>query len=333
MEDTWNFLETSTIHGLLHITRTNRGIIRLFWLSVVFIGFSGAGIMIHKSLKAWDESPVKTTIETRPITELTFPKITVCPPKNTFTDLNYHLLMSENMTIDNNTRKELTKYARTLMYDYLFEIIMMEEGKLEYDDYLYNLYNGYGYIESTSLLEKSKYTLRSFATSGTISTQYFGEEFDANKIETQIHYEVIITPPEDLQKNKNVSLHFEIDKISMTLSEGDDNLYMHNTMPFGNYKEFKGRTHFHVKIALVPGSEYKLRLVRRVNRDEVKMQTQHARMPGFRLKWYYTGNDVEAKPKQIQFKSFIRNDTKIFQFQRFYTGWQKFQLCAVLSLM
>ena len=104
-------------------------------------------------------------------------------------------------------------------------------------------------------------------------------------------------------------------------------------MPFGNYKEFKGRTHFHVKIALVPGSEYKLGLVRRVNRDEVKMQTQHARMPGFRLKWYYTGNDVEAKPKQIQFKSFIRNDTKKFQFQRFYTGWQKFQLCAVHSFM
>ena len=162
MENTSDFLETSTIHGLVHITRTNRWKVKLFWILVVFAGFCGALIMIHKSLKAWDESPVKTTIETRPITELTFPKITVCPPKNTFTDLNYHLMMSENMTIDNNTRKELTKYARTLMYDYLFDIIMMEEGKLQYDDYLYNLYNGYGYsIKFPNETQKIKFSKKS----------------------------------------------------------------------------------------------------------------------------------------------------------------------------
>ena len=50
-----------------------------------------AGSLIYHSFNAWDENPVRTTIETRPINEIEFPKVTVCPPKNTYTNLNYDL--------------------------------------------------------------------------------------------------------------------------------------------------------------------------------------------------------------------------------------------------
>ena len=40
MQDIRSFLESSTIHGLLHIATTKQKLIRLFWILVVFIGFT-----------------------------------------------------------------------------------------------------------------------------------------------------------------------------------------------------------------------------------------------------------------------------------------------------
>ena len=71
----------------------------------------GATFLIKKSFNSWSKSPVKTAIETLPIAGIRFPKITVCPPKNTFTDLNYDLMMTENMTLTEEMRDEMFKYA------------------------------------------------------------------------------------------------------------------------------------------------------------------------------------------------------------------------------
>ena len=68
-----NFLESSSIHGLNYIS-TTRKCVKLFWILVVFTGFTGAAILVHQSFQSWEESPVSTTIETRPIPEITFPK-------------------------------------------------------------------------------------------------------------------------------------------------------------------------------------------------------------------------------------------------------------------
>ena len=102
MENVATFFESSTIHGLAYIA-TGRKYVRLFWTLVVVVGFTGASILIHESFQSWADSPVKTTIETLPITEITFPKVTVCPPKNTYTDphhawrdLNLKVLTNES---------------------------------------------------------------------------------------------------------------------------------------------------------------------------------------------------------------------------------------------
>ena len=69
------FLESSTIHGLNYISKT-RKFIQLMWVMVVLTGFTVAGVLIYQSFQAWTESPVKTTIETRQISEINFPKVT-----------------------------------------------------------------------------------------------------------------------------------------------------------------------------------------------------------------------------------------------------------------
>ena len=99
-EDIKNYLENSTVHGLVYIS-TTRKLWRLFWILIVCGGFTGAIYLIHLSFQSWNESPIKTTIETLPISEVTFPKITVCPPKNTYTNLNYDLIKVSNKTLEN----------------------------------------------------------------------------------------------------------------------------------------------------------------------------------------------------------------------------------------
>ena len=137
MEGIKTYLESSTIHGFLHISNTRR-FVRFFWILVVISGFIGAFTMIYQSFNSWTDSPIKTTIETKPITEITFPKVTVCPPKNTYTDLNYDLMMTENMTLDNDTRQELAKFGVEMLYDHLYDNIMRNMSKLEENDKYYN---------------------------------------------------------------------------------------------------------------------------------------------------------------------------------------------------
>ena len=107
MESFKYFLENSSIHGLNYIS-SRRKWSRIFWVIVVILGFVGAGILIYQSFDVWSESPVKTTIETLPIHKIKLPKVTVCPPKHTYTNLNYDLTMTANIILDNETRNELS---------------------------------------------------------------------------------------------------------------------------------------------------------------------------------------------------------------------------------
>ena len=142
MEGVRVFLESSTIHGLSYISTTSR-LVKIFWILVVIGGFTGAGVLIYQSFQAWNESPVTTTIETLPITEIKFPKVTVCPPKNIYTNLNYDLVRLQNVTLDNETRDELTHLAVELLWNTLHSNIIRNLSKLEDSNRYYNWLRGY----------------------------------------------------------------------------------------------------------------------------------------------------------------------------------------------
>ena len=169
MEEVRNYLESSTVHGLGYISTTRR-LVKLFWIAVVITGFTGAGVMIYQSFDAWEDSPVKTTIETQPITEITFPKVTVCPPRDTYTDLNYDLMMLQNTTLDNDTRNDLTNYAFQLLQDQLHDGVMKRLDLLKDDDRYYNWYHGFTQINIPSAYSDGThyYAVTTYATTGTI---------------------------------------------------------------------------------------------------------------------------------------------------------------------
>ena len=125
-----DFLESSSIAGLSLIAGT-RSFRRVFWVAVVTAAFTTAFCIIDQSLSNWAENPVTTTVETVPITEIRFPKVTVCPPQDTYTNLNYDLAMAGNIsknqwngsfvTIFKNMIDEIQEYESKSALKHYFE--------------------------------------------------------------------------------------------------------------------------------------------------------------------------------------------------------------------
>ena len=84
-----DFLENSTIHGLVYISTAKSFVAKSLWVIIVALGFGSAVYLIANSYAEWIESPVSTVVSTRPISDLEFPEVTVCPPKESNTALNY----------------------------------------------------------------------------------------------------------------------------------------------------------------------------------------------------------------------------------------------------
>ena len=221
MEEVRKFLESSSIHGLARIS-TDKKYGRLFWIFVVFFGFCGTVVLINQSFQNWENNPVTTTIETLPIKDITFPKVTVCPPKDTFTDLNYDLQETKSLMIDIATRQELAAYATELLQNKVHDRIMVNLRKLEDDDKYFNWYNGYSEITlPTNQNGITFQKVNTYATSGSMSTQYYGEKFDEKKLQQHLAYEntVFIKIPPSSWSNKNVTLHFKIETVPTPESE------------------------------------------------------------------------------------------------------------------
>ena len=110
-----HFLETSTIHGLQHISDEKRKVLKGIWIFIVFCGFSTAGLLIMDSVRSWEESPVSTSVETLPISEVSFPEVTVCPPEGSNTALNHDMMTMKRTGLSKEERlKALTVLWETM---------------------------------------------------------------------------------------------------------------------------------------------------------------------------------------------------------------------------
>ena len=111
------FLETSTIHGLAHISASKSQAARAAWVTIVVACFVFAIHMITNSYTEWQESPVSTTITTHPITELEFPTVTVCPPRGSNTALNHLLEKVKNVNFTEKEKQELLDISKKVFLE------------------------------------------------------------------------------------------------------------------------------------------------------------------------------------------------------------------------
>ena len=298
------FLETSTIHGLYHIS-TTRKYVKLFWIWVVLGGFSGAFVLIYQSFKGWEDSPYTTTIKTLPITDITFPKVTVCPPKNTFTNLNFDLMLADNLTINDEDRHMLSDYMLDLLHDSFYWELIFNISLIQDEDRYHNWYKGYNLIdipfENHGQLQ---YTIYTTATSGTISTKYFGYDFKPEKVPNSLKVHLDMKTPEEAKDNENYTVYFDIEWNSLK-----ETLRGQEKLRFDDYMFGLDENSYSINITKPRKlRNYYLNLDRKVSKEDVTNMKLNL-MPGFKIKWFYEPQ-ISAKSEYQEFmvtsQEFIR---------------------------
>ena len=111
METIKEFLESSTIHGLVYISKSKRKVSRLVWIVLVVMAFSIAFKLISNSYMEWEEDPISTSVSTDTIAKLRFPNVTVCPPQGYNTALNFDLIQAAKIILTQKDRELLYKEA------------------------------------------------------------------------------------------------------------------------------------------------------------------------------------------------------------------------------
>ena len=303
MELVRTFLESSSIHGLSYIAST-RKVARIGWFLIVFVSFSCAANFIFASFQSWSKNPVTTTIETLPLSDIRLPKITICPPRNTFTDLNYDMKQNENIAFTKETRDEMIKTADDIISNHVFLDIF---NKLNEENRFFNWYHGFSQLTFPRMNYQLndggnlKWTAQTSALSGLVYTNNFGEEFNLKKVQRSVTFLFKIFPPKTFGIDQNATLHFEIEKLQVPLdSIGTQDMYESS---YGNLDLYQSK--FHLNFT-PPFSQYKfIKLTRKFFESDI-LSSKINTIPGFKFKWYYTGN--------VQPHAKFQNNKKTVQF-------------------
>ena len=295
MESFKQFLETASINGLNHISST-RGCTRLFWITLLAMGFVVSSVLIWESFVTWADNPVRTTTRTLPMKEIRFPKLTVCPPKNTFTDLNYDLMLTENVTLTKETKNELYEYAVAMIDEHVY---MDPWDKIHEENRFLNWYTGFTSMYYEPFLNPLKffeYKISTSATSGVFKTQYFGESYNPSLVDDKQDYVINVFPPRSIRYNKSVTLHFKVEKLSMPVLGGFDDIAVSDESYDNSY--IAKKLNIFEKSFTPPANHEGIQFIdsRREASDREIAEANLKLMPGFRLSWYYTGVDFNPDP-------------------------------------
>ena len=162
------FLESSTIHGLVHISTAKSRAAKAAWVAIVVACFAYAIHMIYDSYKEWQESPVSTTITTHPITELEFPTVTVCPPRGSNTALNHLLEKVKDVNFTKEERQELLDISDEVFIEIPNKANIKQMAELVSDDHMRSIVNGLARMPEVD--ETGMINLKSFEPEGNFET-------------------------------------------------------------------------------------------------------------------------------------------------------------------
>ena len=163
---------------------------------MVVLGFITAGYLISKSYLAWQESPVATSITTHPISELDFPTVTVCPPKDSHTALNYDLMKAGNDSLTEEDREHLKKavfesFIETPHHQYMRR---MRESPMDPRQ----IYEGFQSVPKP--YGDSGFEIVTWNYYGRLETPRFGEQFEAEYYKTDKLSHIVLEFPDNLRE-------------------------------------------------------------------------------------------------------------------------------------
>ena len=143
--------------------------------------------------------------------------------------------------------------------------------------------------------------MTTFATSGNISTKYFGDKFDANKADGNINLQIEVNVPPSVMGDQNTTLMFDIKKETMKEVSDNDRMYI------SGVGDIDADLPHWTKNITAPSSYYIIKLDRRVSANDIN-NVDLDMMPGFKLTWYY-GTHIEPKESfssETVTKQFVR---------------------------
>ena len=271
---------------------------------MVIVGFSVSSILINQSFSSWSESPVSTTLTTLPISQIYFPRVIVCPPKNTRTNLNYDLVLSENLTLDNEGKKEFAEFLKLTIFEIIYDTVLEDvKSYVERDKYR-NWYDGITLLElpvdeasvyPTLTLKTTKLIkVSTYAQSGTFVTPNFREDFDSKKFSLFVEFKLHIWIPNSVFKSKTVELILEID---YDVIERHDSQSV-EMVDINSEKLESPNTKIIKKISPDKRNVY-VEFTRSLSRLDVDSWNS-PRMTGMNVSWYYTSPTVQPDRKYLE---------------------------------
>lgn len=210
MESCTEFLETTTIHGIPRIGSAKK-ILKLFWLLIVFIGFSSAFYLIYNALKSYQESPIMTTLETFPIAEAKFPKVTVCPPKGTLTNMNYDLTKVGGKSMSGDDKEEFVKVVTDLIIDQEIQDIVEQDSSYKMENKYKSWFHGFTQFELPQFKQKESFIIFSTENSSAIETPYYGQNYSSSTFPFKLNYILAVHPPSNVTDPENYRSVLEIE--------------------------------------------------------------------------------------------------------------------------
>ena len=187
-------------------------------------------------------------------------------------------------------------YAFELLHDSFYSEIKENLSIINNDDRYFNWYHGYTeigipYWQYGNQLD---YPVRTTASSGTMSTKYYGEKFDADNVHQNLRIHIEIKTPTIAKFNKNMTLNIEIEKNSLQdLTTGLERYYFD-----GHGFSTQDEKSISLNIA-APSKNYFINLDRKVTKVDLKNMKLKL-MPGFKIDWSYPNDikDVDAEFSQ-----------------------------------
>ena len=188
------FLETSTVHGLVYFSEAKSIWAKIVWALLVAASFSLAIVLICDSFQGWSKKPVSSVISTRSIKDLEFPNVTICPPKNTNTALNYDLVQL-NVTFTASMREKLEKEIDSTFFETDITEYMKTLLHITNENNLRAVYNGFQTIPVP--LGQNGFQVKLSGMSGEIALPGFNDEkYDKGQNFGYYHY--ILKFPDNL---------------------------------------------------------------------------------------------------------------------------------------
>ena len=161
---------------------------------MVLLGFITAGYLISKSYLDWQSTPISTTISTHPLAELDFPTVTVCPPKDSHTALNYDLMKAGNDSLTEEHREHLKKtvfesFIETPNHQYMRR---MKESPMD----PIQIYEGFQSVPKP--YGDSGFEIVTWNNYGRLETPRFGEQFESEYYKTDKWFHIVLEFPDNL---------------------------------------------------------------------------------------------------------------------------------------